>query len=78
MNKMKFVGLWKLANIINAKLLLVNYSQKGSTFEDQVLLMEVLNVDESDKKEPVTTKIRKFTRHEFSKWFKVLNRRGQI
>lgn len=75
-NAQKFISLWKLAQRLDAKLYLVNYAKKGTKYEDQVLLMEVTNVDESDEKEPVKTNNRKMTREEFSEWFRNLNRRG--
>jgi len=75
-NAQKFISLWKLAKKLEAKLYLVNYAKAGTKYEDQVLLMEVINVNESDEKEPVKTTDRKMTREEFSKWFRDLNSRG--
>jgi len=66
-NAQKFISLWKLAQKLGAKLYLVNYAKAGTKYEDQVLLMEVINVDENDEKEPVKTNNRKMTREEFSK-----------
>ena len=77
LNGQKFISLWRLANRLDAKLYLVNYSKKGTRYQDQILLMEVLNVDPSTQP-PVRTKNIKFTRSEFSKWFRELNRRGSV
>lgn len=74
-NAQKFISLWGLAKDLKAKLYLVNYSKKGTEFGNQVLLMEVLDVDEK-RAPPVTTKDTKFTRDEFSDWFRKLNRKG--
>ena len=74
-NAQKFISLWGLAQELDAKLYLVNYSKRGTKFENEVLLMEVLNVDEHGRP-PVQTKDKKFARNEFSKWFRALNSRG--
>jgi hypothetical protein len=74
-NAQKFISLWKLAKKLEAKLYLVNYSKKGTTYENEVLLMKVLDVDRN-KIPPVKTRDTKFTRKEFSKWFRELNARG--
>ena len=74
-NAQKFISLWGLAKKLDAKLYLVNYSKSGTAFEDEVLLMEVLDVDQRAGS-PVQTKDRKFTGNEFSKWFRQLNSRG--
>jgi len=74
-NAQKFISLWKLAKKLDAKLYLVNYSKKGTEFENQVLLMEVSDVN-PHQIPPVKTKDQKFTRNEFSKWFRELNSRG--
>ncbi|MEN8614226.1 hypothetical protein ABFB09_02930 [Dehalogenimonas sp. THU2] len=75
-NSMKFISLWKLSQVIGAKLFLVNYSKAGTSYEDQVLLMEVQNVD-ATASAPVQTINSPMTRQEFSSWFRTLNRRGR-
>lgn len=75
-NKQKFISLWRLAKSLNAKLYLVNYAKKGTKYQDQVLLMEVIDINEDDKNKPVKTKDVKMTREEFSNWLRELNRRG--
>jgi hypothetical protein len=75
-DKWKFLTLWDLATKLHGKLYLVNYSKKDEEFADQVLLMDVEYVDES-KKPIVKTVDTKFTRSEFSKWFRELNSRGR-
>ncbi|HNX38770.1 MAG TPA: hypothetical protein PKI15_10470, partial [Candidatus Cloacimonadota bacterium] len=37
-NRMKFISLWKAAQKLEAKLFLVNYTKKGTTHEDKVLM----------------------------------------
>ena len=74
-NAQKFISLWTLALRLEAKLYLVNYSKKGTRYEDAVLLMQVLTVDPRARP-PVRTKDTRYTRKEFSKWFRELNRRG--
>jgi hypothetical protein len=75
-NSQKFMSLWMLAQHIRAKLYLVNYSKKGTEYDDEVLLLEVIDIDH--KKTPqVITKDTKFSRENFSKWFRALNQRGR-
>ena len=40
-NSQKFISLWDIANDLHATLYLVNYSKKGTQYENQVLLMKV-------------------------------------
>lgn len=75
-NSQKFISLWQLAQIINAKLYLVNYSKKNTEYENEVLLMEVTNVDEKNNS-PVTTNDTRYNRESFSDWFRELNKRGR-
>lgn len=75
-NAQKFISLWDLAQALDAVLYLFNYAKKGTEYEDQVLGMRVLDVDPSSET-PVKTKKRKFTRAEFSQWFRDLNARGR-
>jgi len=76
-NAQKFISLWKLARQIGAKLYLVNYAKGGTQFADQVLAMKVVSVN-ADAKKPVETVDKQFTRAEFSKWFRALNKRGDV
>lgn len=75
-NAQKFISLWEISQALHAKLYLVNYSKKGTAYENEVLLMEVLNVDSSSKPH-VRTKDRRYTRSEFSQWFREMNQRGR-
>lgn len=76
-NSMKFISLWKLTQLIGAKLFLVNYSKKGTKYEDEILLMEVEYIDEN-KSPPVKTLDFAFgSRQAFSEWFRKLNKRGR-
>jgi hypothetical protein len=75
-NAGKFISLWRIARDLKARLFLVNYAKKGSQFDDQVLLMRVVNVD-PDSSSPVQTKNMQMTRAEFSTWFRELNQRGK-
>ena len=74
-NAQKFISLWTLAQRLDAKLYLVNYAKKGTRYENEVLLMEVVDVD-PHARPPVRTKDTRYTRSEFSEWFRALNRRG--
>lgn len=74
-NAKKFISLWQITKDLNAQLYLVNYSKKGTLFEDQVLVMRVDEINQSQSS-PVKTTDRKFTRQEFSAWFRGLNKRG--
>ena len=74
-NAQKFISLWRMAQDLNARLYLVNYSKKGTQFEDQVLAMTVKNVNEKEDP-PVVTEDTKLKRSEFSDWFRDLNRKG--
>ena len=69
-NATKFLSLWRAKLDFSATLYLVNYAKKGTKAEDEVLLIEVLDMDETG-----ITKERseKFTRTEFAKWFRRLN-----
>lgn len=69
-NSNKFLALWRAALEFNATLYLVNYAKKGTKFEDEVLLIKVLDMDEYGiNSEEKTT----FTRESFKQWFRVLN-----
>ena len=76
-NSMKFISLWKIAQELNASLYFVNYSKKGTQYENEVLVMKVLSIDET-KKEPVLSENIKMSRLEFSKWLIKLNSQGFI
>ena len=76
-NSMKFLSLWKLAKKLDAVLYLVNYSKKGTQYEDQVLLMEVQHIDPSLSPVVKTTDY-KLTREQYSDWFRELNKCGGV
>jgi len=76
MNSQKFISLWELTQNLKAKLILVNYSEKGTKYEDQVLMMKVTSVDKNISPY-VITEDKKFSRSEFSKWFRDLNAKGK-
>lgn len=75
-NSQKFISLWELANKLGAKLILVNYTSRGTKYEDEVLVMNVNSINK-DKTPPVETSDKRMTRAEFSKWFRELNARGK-
>jgi hypothetical protein len=75
-NARKFQSLWELAKQFDAALVLVNYAKKGTKHENKVKLMEVVNVNPQSTT-PVVTRDKLMTREEFSKWFRILNQRGQ-
>jgi hypothetical protein len=74
-NAQKFISLWELSKALQAKLILVNYSKKGTKFEDQVLLMRVDDVN-PEQPDPVKTTNAKLTRSQYSEWFRAMNKRG--
>ena len=74
-NKHKFLSLWDLAKKIEASLFLVNYSKKGTLYDNEVLIMNVINISDNSTT-PVKTKDKKYTREEFSDWLRKLNKEG--
>ena len=75
-NAQKFISLWQITKDMKAMLFLVNYSKKGTQFEDQVLVMKVEDVN-PQASAPVKTIDKKCTREEYSTWFRNLNKRGK-
>lgn len=69
-NASKFLSLWRAACDLPATLYLVNYAKKGTRAEDEVLLIEVLDLDETGI---TREQQQKFTRESFSRWFRNLN-----
>lgn len=69
-NKKKFIRLWELSQVLEAKLYLVNYAKKGTKYEDEILLIEVLDMTEEKITEENQTKM---NRTEFKKFFRTLN-----
>ena len=70
-NSNKFLALWRAALEFNATLYLVNYAKQGTKYEDEVLLIRVLDMDEYGINSEEKTK---FTRETFKKWFRNLNK----
>ena len=75
-NSRKFISLWQIAKDLHAILYLVNYSKKGTQFENQALLMKVEDVN-AELQNPVRTTDVKMTRGQYSTWFRDLNQRGR-
>lgn len=71
-NASKFLSLWRAKQDFDAILYLVNYAEKNTAHENEVLVIEVLDMDENG-----ITKERKtqYTFSEFSKWFIQMNNR---
>src|SRR6266568_227896 len=46
-NKEKFLAIWRVARDLRARVFLVNYAKAGTKYADEVLLIEVLDMDES-------------------------------
>ena len=69
-NAAKFLALWQTKLDFNATLYLVNYAKKGTKAENEVLLIKVLDMDETGITEDERTQ---YTRTRFSEWFKRLN-----
>ena len=76
LNKRKFLTLWELSKKLNADLILINYSKKNTDYEDQILLMEVINIQDKIEN-PVSTKNIEMTRNEFSNWLRKINLYGK-
>ena len=71
-NSRKFIALWNVAKDLDAKLILVNYAKKGNKNEDKVKEIVFKYIDE---KEGLTKyKEYKWTRKQFSDWFRKLNK----
>lgn len=69
-NKQKFIRLWELTKALNATLYLVNYAQKDTKYQNEILLIKVLEMNESGI---IDQELRKLTRSEFKKFFRTLN-----
>ena len=69
-NKNKFLALWRTKTDFDAALFLVNYAKKGTAHENEVLLIEVLDMDETGILKEKQTR---FTRSGFSRWFRDKN-----
>ena len=67
----KFLSLWRAALDLKAKLYLVNYAKKGTRAENEILLIEVLDLDETGI---LKERTRQFTRAAFKTWFSNLNK----
>lgn len=70
LNSRKFISLWEVAKDLKATLYLVNYSKKGTRYEDEILLIKVIDLDSNGIKKEEKEK---YTREEFKKWFRQLN-----
>lgn len=71
-NASKFLSLWRAKQDFNATLYLVNYAEENTTYADQILLIEVIDMDENGITQEIKTK---HTMTSFSKWFIELNNR---
>lgn len=70
-NKRKFLSLWRAALDLRGTLYLVNYAKKDTEFEDQILLIKVKSMGENGIYNEERTE---FTRDDFQKWFRNLNK----
>lgn len=70
-NKNKFLALWRIKLDFDATLYLVNYAKRGTTHDNKVLLIEVLDMDEIGILEERQTR---FSRRGFSMWLREKNR----
>jgi len=70
-NRRKFLSLWRVARDLNAALFLVNYAKKGTPHEDEILVIRVKGMDETGIQ---SEEIRQYTRADFQRWFRKLNR----
>lgn len=67
----KFLALWRVTCDFNATLYLVNYAKKGTRYEDEILLIKVLEMNENGITKEVS---KRYTRSEFSNVFQRFNR----
>ncbi len=69
-NASKFLSLWRARQDFNATLYLVNYAEEKTRYEDQILVIEVIDMDENGITNEIKTR---YTMESFSKWFLELN-----
>ena len=69
--------MWNLTKKIEAILFLVNYSKKGTRYENEVLLMKVSDIKDRSTN-PIMTEDKKYSRSQFSDWLRELNKEGNI
>lgn len=69
-NKRKFLALWEAAQALNATLYLINYSKKGTAYENEILCIKVIDMNETGI---IKEDVHKMTRDEFKEWFRKLN-----
>jgi len=70
-NSRKFLSLWKIVTDLNGTLYLVNYAKAGTSHDDEILVIEVHEMDSSGIKKETQTK---YSRDDFSFWFRQLNK----
>jgi len=69
-NKSKFISLFNAAKALKANLFLVNYAKKGTKHEDKILVIHVIDMNDSG----ITDENKKqMSRSEFQEWFRKLN-----
>ena len=76
LNKQKFIKLWEVTKNLNADLILINYSKKNTQYENEILLMKVIDIQDKIEN-PVSTKNTKMSREEFSLWLRKVNKLGK-
>ena len=76
LNKQKFIKLWDFTKKLNADLFLINYSKKNTQYENEILLMKVIDIQDKIEN-PVSTKNTKMSREEFSLWLRKVNKLGK-
>ena len=76
LNKQKFIKIWEVTKNLNADLILINYSKKNTQYENEILLMKVIDIQDKIEN-PVSTKNTKMSREEFSLWLRKVNKLGK-
>ena len=76
LNKQKFIKLWELTKKLNADLFLINYSKKNTQYENEILLMKAIDIQDKIQN-PVSTENKKMSREEFSLWLRNVNKLGK-
>lgn len=69
-NASKFLSLWRASQDFGAKLYLVNYAEEHTEHADKVLVIEVLDMDETGITDEIVTR---YTIETFSQWFIDMN-----
>ena len=68
--------VWEFTKKLNADLFLINYSKKNTQYENEILLMKAIDIQDKIEN-PVSTENKKMSREEFSLWLRNVNKLGK-